>query len=85
MDVRNPIFASKNTETSTVMYAQYIALRTAKMTRSSVQEQEIQSTVAIARINANQRTNMYGEKLQDLTVPDGAQLSAMNTKFCAHP
>jgi len=66
-------------------YAQYIALRTAKMMKYSVQEHEIQSTVATARINANQRTLINGEKLQDQTVPDGVQLSVMNTKSCVHP
>jgi len=85
MDVRNQIFALKNTETSMVMYAQYIVQRTVKMMKYSAQEPETQSMVATARTSASQRTLMYGEKLLDLTVPDGAQLSAMNMKSCALP
>merc|ERR1712223_1600976 len=85
MDVRNQIFALKSTETSMVMYVQSIVLRTVKMMKYSAQEPETQSMVATARTSANQRTPMYGEKLLDLTVPDGAQLSAMNMKSCALP
>ena len=85
MDARSPTFALKSTETSMVMYAQSIVQRTAKMMKYSAQEPETQSMVATARTSASQRTLMYGEKLLDLTVPDGAQLSAMNMKSCALP
>jgi len=85
MDARSPTFALKSTETSMVMYAQSIAQRTVKMMKYSAQEPETQSMVATARTSVSQRTLMYGEKLLDLTVPDGAQLSAMNMKSCALP
>jgi len=84
MDARNQIFVLKNTEISTETYAQYIVQKTVKMMKYSAQEHETPSTVATARTNASQRTLTNGEKLQDLTVPDGAQLSALNTKFYAH-
>merc|ERR1719486_1130303 len=64
---------------------QSIAQRTVRMMKYSAQEPETQSMVATARTSASQRTPMYGEKLLDLTVPDGAQLSAMNMKSCALP
>jgi len=85
MVARTPTFVLKSTETSMVTYVQYIVQRTVKMTKFSALEQETQSMVAIAKTNVNQRTLTNGEKLQDLTVPDGAQLSALNTKFYAHP
>ena len=85
MDARTQTFALKSTKISMVMYAQYIVQRTVKMMKYSAQEPETQSMVATARTSASQRTLMYGEKLLDLTVPDGAQLSAMNMKSCALP
>jgi len=84
MDARNLIFVLKNTEISMETYAQYTVQKTAKMMKYSVQEHETPSMVATARTNASQRTLTNGEKLQDLTVPDGVQLSAMNMKSCAH-
>ena len=83
MVARTPTFVLKSTETSMVTYVQYIALRTVKMTKFSALEQETQSMVAIAKTNVNQRTLTNGEKLQDLTAPDGAQLSVSNMKSCA--
>merc|ERR1712018_1034048 len=66
-------------------YAQYIVLRTAKMTKYSVPEHETQSMAATAKTNVNQRIPINGEKLQDLIVPDGVQLSVTSMKFCALP
>merc|ERR1712126_524487 len=85
MVARTPTFVLKSTETSMVTYVQYIVQRTVKMTKFSALEQEIQSMVATARISVSQKTLINGEKLQDLTVLDGALLSALNMKSCAHP
>ena len=68
-----------------VMCAQYIVQRTVKMMKFSALEHEILSMVATVRISVSQKTLINGEKLQDLTVLDGAQLSALNMKSCAHP
>ena len=85
MDARTQTFALKSTKISMVMYAQYIVQRTVKMTKFSALEQETQSMAVTAKTHVNQRTLINGEKLQDLTVLDGAQLSALNMKSCAHP
>ena len=68
-----------------VMCVQYIVQKTAKMMKFSAPVREILSMVATARISVSQKTLINGEKLQDLTVLDGAQLSALNMKSCAHP
>ena len=83
MDARTQTFALKSTKISMVMYAQYIVQRTVKMTKFSALEQETQSMAVTAKTHVNQRTLTNGEKLQDLTAPDGAQLSVSNMKSCA--
>ena len=82
-DARTRTFALKSTKISMVMYAQYIVQRIVKMTKFSALEQETQSMVVTARTHVNQRTLTNGEKLQDLTAPDGVQLSVSNMKFYA--
>ena len=83
MVARTPTFVLKSTETSMVTYVQYIVQRTVKMTKFSALEQETQSMAVTAKTHVNQRTLINGEKLQDLTAPDGAQLSVLNMKSCA--
>jgi hypothetical protein len=85
MDVKTQIFVLKNTETLMVTYAQYIVLRTAKTMKYSVPEHETQLMAATAKTNVSQRIPINGEKLQDLTAPDGAQLSVTSMKSCALP
>ena len=83
MVARTPTFVLKSTETSMVTYVQYIVQRTVKMTKFSALEQETQSMAVTAKTHVNQRTLTNGEKLQDLTAPDGVQLSVSNMKFYA--
>ena len=65
------------------MCALYTVQKTAKMMKFSALEQETQSMAVTAKTHVNQRTLTNGEKLQDLTAPDGAQLSVSNMKSCA--
>ena len=81
MDVKILICALKTTETSMAIYAQSIAPKIVMMNKCFVQEQEVQSMVAIVLTNAKTKGLINGEKRPEIHVPDGVQEYARITKY----